>query len=817
MIKISIDRPQLRDGGPLQHSGTSWQISRIPDFSDRTYYLAESLDDHLNLLEFRHVIDLDPNESIYCRVKYHFNNDTASGWSRVIPVKGDQIGIKQSGTVIMTPKVKVNVTYTGDVFTNLVLETNAMSLYSGVGEHDSTTWSVTDSDNNIIWKREHEKRDITKIEIGSDILDPNKIYIVKAVHHTNTNAHSNSGRALLSTNINSVNIYNLEAVGPLVPDRLLYFKLFVYLNNFESIDIVIRDRQGVDVVSNLNQVTRTPRIHPKGLIPYQRYTIYARIKYDGGKYTNYMEVSSHIVEHNVLLDISPTATYLDKYNYTQELRANGEVVSSTMELYTNDVLMAKANDDNIYRHVICNGKLVDKGPVITLDGMKELMDKPYINIVPLHDGRVLIDYNSVRMVHIDNAIVPENIRSHMIANRYDTYDYETITIVRDKELLATDDIYGDDLVYRPRFSLYDFNTVTNQFTLLNTVMRDDELYGTAITNSIVSVEDGFVYYIPTHSVNSVTDITLNPLVLRKLNLEDMSIATASELPVEIMSHPTLFKVNNNTLVFMSGSDVPDLVNNIEEYTRSNSDIFEYDLTTGVWDNVGSLAGVAPGTMYALAPYTRRDGLVVLFNNVNSGLSRGDQRTILYEPVSRQVIINDNDSNDSLTYRNTIQLLNGDMLRMTTRVIDPQLVQTYVSDTYAIEDLHTNDIFDVVNNLVVRVGDVVTVETLYKFDSITIEGDSEYNTGKLVLLDGNSSTEFRYNDLIVIGDLAIEQDIYLNNFKDYDTITVLDGSSLDIYNVLNVPDDTDFLVDAPISVREIRVGNNSNLIINIPNI
>ena len=71
MIKISIDRPQLRDGGTLEHSGTSWQISRIPNFEDRSYYLAESLNDGINLLEFRHTVELESSEALYCRVKYH--------------------------------------------------------------------------------------------------------------------------------------------------------------------------------------------------------------------------------------------------------------------------------------------------------------------------------------------------------------------------------------------------------------------------------------------------------------------------------------------------------------------------------------------------------------------------------------------------------------------------------------------------------------------------------------------------------------------------------------------------------------------------
>jgi hypothetical protein len=814
MIKISIERPQLPDDSTLSHSGTSWQISRIPDFTDRSYYLAEELNDTINLLEYLHNIDLDKNEAVYCRVRYHFNTGVASGWSRVIPVKSGQIGLKMSGDIVMTPRVKVTVDYINSSLTNLILETSDMAMYSGVGDHESTTWSITDTDNNIIWTKELEIRDKLKIEVSSEILEQDKIYFVKAVHHTNTNAHSNSGKALLSTNINKSNIFELKPIGPLVPDRLLYFKLFVYVNKYESVDIIIRNSQGVQVASNLNQLTRTPKILAAGLIPYQRYTIYGRIKYDNGTYSKYVEIDSYIVENNTLISSSDTAGYLDKYSNTQELRLGGEVVSTTTEIYTNDILMTKANDNNVYRHVMCGDKIVDKGPVLSLDGLNELMDKPYINIIPLHNGRILIDYNANRVVHIDSPLVPESVRTHMINNKLDKYVYELITIVADKPIIATDDIYGDELTHRPRFSLYEFNTVTYNFTLLKTVTRDDELFGTSVNNSLVVMNDSYAYYIPTHSVVGLENNTLTNLTLKKINLNNLSISLVKNLPVDIKSHPTLFKGDNNTLFFMSGSGEPTMVDNIAEFSRINNSIYRFSIPTDTWYDIGVNMNVIPNTMYSLAPYVRLDGKVVLFNNSNSGVSRGDQRTGIFDPVTNDLTLSDNDTIDDLTYRNTIQLLNGDLLRISTRVLDPQLVQTYVKDTYSADAIHINDTIDVINDLVVKVGDVVTVETLYKFNSIKIEGDSDTNTGKLILLDGNSITEFKWNDLIVIGDISIEQDLYLGT-KSYNSITILEGSSLEVYNVLHVPDDTSFAITGPISVNEMTIGENSNLVIDIP--
>ncbi len=264
---------------------------------------------------------------------------------------------------------------------------------------------------------------------------------------------------------------------------------------------------------------------------------------------------------------------------------------------------------------------------------------------------------------------------------------------------------------------------------------------------------------------------------------------------------------------MSGSNGPIVHKGINEYRRTNDDIFEYHVNTRNWVNLGRINDDIPEATYALAPYVRLDGKVVLFNNSNSGPSRGDQRTILYNPADRTTLINNNDTIDDITYRNSVQLLNGDILRISTRVIDPQLVQTYVSDTYDGANLHTNDMIDIVKDLVVRVGEVVTLETLYKFDSITIEGDSDNNTGTLVLLDGNSVTEFKWNDLIVIGDKTIVQNLYLGEPREYNTITILEDSSLEVYNVLHVPGNINFAIDGPLTVEEIIVGEDSTLIIN----
>jgi len=803
-IKVSIDKPLPTDGGELQHVSTSWQISRVPDFNIREAYIAESLEDDINLLEFRPSIELEDNVSVYARVKYHFNNGSASNWSKIIPINTNQRGIKMSGTVIATPKVSVEFKYNGINFSNLKITSSRFILYSGAGNHVSTDWYIKDINGKVLWERKGDKKYLNEIIVDSSYVEPNKVYFIEAVYNTDVNVSSLTGKAILNTNIDKNNLFKLEILGDLVPNRDTYFKLWVYTRLHETTDILIKDNNGITVSSGLDLVGNELKVNSGGLIPYHKYTIMARLKLNNGGVTAYSKVGDFICKENNIITINPFHKYLEKYNFTQEVQTKGPVVFSSTQLYNDSILTVKHNDNNIYLQKLCNGRLKDQGSILTINDFKSIMDKSYVNIVPLLDGKVLIDYNAIRKVDIYSDYVSETIRNNMLSNNIDRYEYNGLIIVNNHDENENIDV----LVHRPRFELYEFNPLTNELLLLKSLTRDDEKYGTSITNSIVQTDTSTIWYAPAFAVSDVDSETPVNIKLKKLDLNSLTITETRNPPVVTKAYPTLFKMDGN-VYFTAGSNEPVVVNHVDSWKRSNNDI--YKMTTSTWTKVGNLVTSIPDDMYALAAYTRKDGKIILFNNVTDGASVGDQRTITLNKDFSSYI-SENDMGDGMLYRNAIQLQNGDFIRISTRTEDPQLVYTYISDTMSGDHLTENDTVDIILDLVVPVGTKLQVEDLYRYESVVVEGDSDDNTGELRWLDDGEEIIFHYDDLIVTRDMTIEQDLYLGNIREYNSITILEDASLEVYNVINVPEGETFTIEGPITVEYITVGEGGELII-----
>jgi len=825
-IKVSVDKPIPTNGGEFVHISTNWQVSRVPNFTLTNQLIAQSLDDKVNLLEYRPDVDIVTNGSVYARVQYNFlnkidNTTSSSNWSKIIPINSNQKGIKMSGTVVATPSVKVNIAYNGVDFSNLVLEGSDFLLYTGAGKHQSTTWRIKDIDGNELWSRVDEEVYLTNIEVDSSFLEADKIYLVTAEYNTDVNISSLEGKALLNTNTNTNNLFNLKLVDDLVAGRRTYFELFINVRNYASVDIIIKDNNGITVDSNLNQITRTPYIDNANLLPYHKYTILARIKLRDGSYTNYSIVESLICKNNNILPMDPLVKYLDKYDFTQELQTRGPIVTSSIELYNNDILSVKHDDNSIYRSVLCDGKLKDMGPILTIDTFKGMMEKSYFNMIPLKDGRILIDYNAIRRVDMTDPMIPDSIRTVMNANKLDTFEYKDIVVVRDITNVTNNITQvsssnaGRELAtFRPRFNLYQYNPITKVLTLENTIVRDDELYGTSPSNSIAQYGNK-MYYIPTMQTTGQDSEVLIDLEMKILDL-DTFVITSVPLPVKIKAYATLFNSNGSIYLAGGSSTVKTLTT---EWTRDNNNIFQLNVNTGSWTNVGVFPAAVSPTIYALASYIRKDGKVIFFNNVTDGSSVGNQRTIILDPTTYKITVSDNDTPDDMIYRNAIQLQNGNIIRISTRTLDPQLVYTYISDTENGSNLTVNDTVDLILDLKVPIGTQLEVEDLHRYNTVQVEGTSDANTGELKWVKDGVEYLFHWNDLIVTRDMVIQQNLYPNqyDYNSYNSITIIDDVSLDIYNIIWVYDtNTTYNINAPVKFKWAKVASGSDIIIHYGN-
>lgn len=767
-LKISIDAPIIKSGTDLTHIATSWQVSKLPNFTLREYFLNESLNDTVDLLVHKVNLDIDREDAIYVRTKYHFtntnNNQLESNWSDIVPLNGDQIGIKMSGIVIHTPSVKVDLDYTNTERGEIVITTTDFKLFSGAGTHMSTDWYISDVDGNELYKRENDEDNLTSIRLDTTILSADTAYIVKVKHNSNLNTKSNFGRTLLTTHTDKVKVFDIDIPYPIVPKRWVYGALKLYTTKFKSIDMIIKDELGVVKAKELNQTTRTPRIYTGDLIPYNRYSLYARVTLLDGTTTDYINIVSGMINNNTIINYMDNYPYLGKFNYTQEFLSNGLTIQNSMQHITGDIILGNHNSNDLYRHRVVDGKLINTGDKITIGTTDKVLGKPYINIIPLLNGDFIVDYAS------DD----------------------------------TNSIYGE-----PVFKYLKYNTISSKFEITKEVKRVNERYGTAATTSAAITNDA-VYFIPNRElVNS----KYAELQLLRLDIATFNITTVAKLPVTIKYNPTLIRFNDDELILIGGCVDITSVKHIDVPIRSNNKIYKYTISTNSWSVIGELPVGLDDNLYAFQGYMRRDKNIELFNAVNSGTQLGNQSTItlnMSDDVGK-TIYNKNDYADNAIYRNLIMLQNGDMLRISTRAHDPQKVYTYVSNTYKENEVIDNTIIDIVTDLIVDKCKVVTIESPYRFETVKIEGTSYTDTGILIWKDGDTVHEFRYRDLLITRPTDQTINLYEGS-TEWDSITILEDASLTIHNIIIVPDNIDFEIETPIDVEEITLGDNATLTI-----
>jgi len=739
-ITIRVDAPVLLEGSGVTHTGTSWQIASKPNFDILENIIDESLNDTVNLLKYFKKLDIKDSDTIYVRTKYHFSNDKEDSWSRIVSLKGNQQGITLSDVIVATPKVSLTKEKLLDNTENIIITTEPFKMFAGVGNHVSTSWVITDLDDNIVFNRPYDTDNKTSLIINSKILNKEKTYLIKCKHHTSTNMSSLEGKLTLSLYTLDNNYFDIKQLSKTVVNRMLYFKVLVFTMLYDSIDIMIKDKSGRIVKEKNNQTTVTPNIFLDNLIVFEKYDIYARIKLKNGSYTNYQFVSSNILEDNHLVIPSDDIEYVGEYDYLHKLLLNGQTVQASREFYNGTILLTKNNDKNIYRYRYCNDKLIELGKVIELP-IADNVGVPYLNILPLHNGDVVINYSS------------------------------------DKE--GTNEASSV-------FTKFTYNASNHKFKQTINRINKNELLSTAMSSSAVVDKFDNIYYIP--AIQLGIDNQPEPLSLFKLNSDNLTVIKLAELPFTATNNVSLSITRNNELIIAGGSDketgyVQDTLNGT--WLRTNHDIYKYNIDTGIFTNIGNISTL-PDSLYNFQSFLKRDGSIVYFNNVIDGSSEGNQSTFIVDPINNKVIVNTNDTDDNLIYRTSIVLQSGDILRISSLEEDPQVVLRYVSNTSYVEDIDsTTDIEDMVTNLIVPVNKVITVEDLYRYETITIEGTSMSDTGKLRWVTPFGIREFYYNDLIVTRDTVRQQDEL--NAALYNRVFILGNATL-VNNWLEVPNE-----------------------------
>jgi len=767
-VKIKAIPPLLADSANKTHVSTSWDISLSPDFSITSKIVLSLSEDTEKLIYLEENIDTE-NNVIYARIKFHFSDGGESSWSNSLPISLEETKLKLSDVIVNTPIVETNIIVT-DGISKINITTSKFSLYHGVNEHVATTWEIIDSDNNTIFKR-RDNINLLSLTLDDRILDTDKPYYVRVTHHSANNTDSNYGRAILNNDVNEVNLFELISPYTLVPNRWLYLELILYTDNFNSVDIMVSTTDGIVLYENNGQTTTTPNIYVGDININKTYVVMGRIKLttvNGSTYSNYVEVYRGKPILNEVVPRNLYTNYLDKYTYTQEFVSGGNSIQSATEMYDGSILLH--NGTNITRHITYNGKLVDTGEILPNTANYPSPD-PVINTIPMSNGRVLVEERIVRKIGQFSPYRNKLGLNGVIGTHGD------IEVVSDGG-------FNTKIEYGTQFTLYKYNVITKKYNFLSKKIFDNAYYGTAINNSIVEI-NSVVYFIfnteviPEYEYSRIKpyfyniDISGDSLY----NVRPCAALPNTDDEVNIRGNYNIFKLDNQTIGLANGSseviDNPDTTTHEPEAVRLSDKIYTYSCTDDIfYNNPVTVTGVIPDNVFSLSSNIRKDGKIIFFNAVTSGTGIGNQDTYIYDPGTRIMSKIENDTIDNMAYNSTIYLRSGDLLRMSNRTLDPQLVYTYVSNTYSESDLVNNDTIDRIVSLVVPVGETVNIDNPYKYGTIDIEGTSDTNTGILIWTDEENNTqEYKWNDLLVPNNRTISSD------ATYDEITVLEGAVL----------------------------------------
>lgn len=829
-IQATIIPPVIPEGSPLVLTSTSWEFSRAPKFTfdseeERSKYIIEAfypllekenLDRELfeqtitqdeydiklselnkkcqeTLLSYSFRYPLRDDESIYCRTKNNFNNGKSSNWSMIIDLHGDQRGITLSDVMVNTPWANIYIDYDRSSNGQIVVEGSPFKMFVGPGVHANSDWEIADSDGIVVFKRHYDVDNLTSIRLDYDIVKPTKSYEIRFRYRSDTGAVSNWFRSMHVNYYNSNVLYDVELIYGVVIGKKVYFKVTLFTNMFESVDIEFRNRNDKVIKGIYGSTDLYPVTDTEGLVVGERYYIYARINNKDGSTTEYKLIKIVEVKENDIYNYNKDIKYNGNYSFNQDIILYGNTIQSTNQRYTETVLLVKHGSPDVHRYKIVNNKLIDNGIGFSLEDDVTL---PYVNILNLDNDNVIVNYS-----------------------------------VEDNTKMYKKSVWKE----------YQFDFITKSYTEVRKLERPNEWWSTAISASACIDRNNNIYYIPARETKTINEkkgiYEDQDLCLYKLDYETFEISKVSELPFKVTRHVTLSWTHDNRIVILGGSvdkhfddEIPDdngrwKLDNNEiwvynptpplppepddniydsegnvipgisrtaivcsnchthvEFTDITCPVCAQDLRQpdaveeepvdpdmtlienqlpGTWELIGYIPLDYPTYNYCLQAYLRRDDHVVVFNATKDGPAINSARTLLidYKNVDLEEATNityeNNEINDMLPFRSCVVLNNGDFLRISSTDSfyykenpRPQKVFRYVGSSMAAEDIFDDeDAAKVQHNLVVQSGQYITIEDPTMYDTIVINGTSMEDTGRLRWLRKCGPFEFNYKDLI----------------------------------------------------------------------
>ena len=736
-IRIKVSPPNMENIKDYEHFATSYLISKSIDFSNENNILKKNLRDETNKSEYVTDLDIQPFETVYVRIMFHFKNlttntETTSAWSRTTPVSGDKEGFKLSDVIISTPIVHTEVNDE-----TITIETKPMVIYSGSGLHTKTSWSVTDSDNNTIYKRLEDESNLTKLRTQSINVESNKAYVFQAKHITKTNNHSTYGKKIVMDYNRGLNLFDFNLVNEFTTNTKVYFKLTLYAPNFKSMDIEVRDKKGVVGTSLLNHTSLTGFIDTTPLTVNTVYDIYVRVKFTDDVVTVYrLQFTGMLLKQD-----------------TNDLYGPGDTVYPEKGVGSGDIsfgdMIASDTEDGTFKRSsvgVTSGYQMRDGNIVftefinnaislysfkggSLSRIKRLF-KPtngsdlaidYVNVLPLPNSDIVINYCTVD-----------------VKNKYK----------------------------KSIFKKFSYDPVRRELKEIGTYEAPTEELSTSVSTSAAIMSNGDIYYIPAIKKSSNTDTTLS---LMKLNTVNMTVETVVTLPDNIKYNATLIRDIDENLYLFGGSTTKRLHPTTKEDTwiRDNNKVYKFNKDNKVFEYLNvDLPDTWSTDIYCMQGYLRHDHKIVLFNSVHNGSELGNQKVLVFDPINLTFTEHSLYTEMKIPFRNNIVMRDGSILRISSKIQDPQTSYIYASEYTSTTGSQVNPI-PLNKNLVVKDGTQIEIEDPYLYDSIDIQG-----TGKLIWLTDSGRIEYTSSDLLITRNTVMQQSAY--EAKRYSSVHLFDA-------------------------------------------
>lgn len=772
-VYATIGEIAFPEGSGYEHFATSWELSWSPDFEDtpnnkrnEDAIIVSNLIDTKNLTEWIYrVPNLTDEDVIFCRTKIHYRyidqisgetKENESNWSPPVDILGNQENFKVSNVIIATPRLHLEEDYTGNQSGNLIITTEPMELFIGYGDHIATTWIIEDTNGKELVKVDKSEDMLTEFRYSMSNLEKNRIYVIKAIHHTSTNAKSLEGKYIYNDSVYKSDLYDLIVNGHLVVDRKLTFTVVLNVPKFISIDICLKDLNDNIKTMAEGQKTLFPEMLPEGIVANEPYDIYSRLEYEPGQYTNWKLIKRMRARGNEFGNVDRFAKYTNRFTFMHPIIQHSNKYLKSIELYQGGFILPRSTDDSDeftglgYYKIEGDNLLYVKDLVYTTDQRtnQDMLSNWGVDVMSLENGDVVVTTTRIIAPDEDKLLDPKS------------------------NLLV--------------FNIYKVNESNNEFTLDRVIESSNHYGSTAISGSAVPVKND-VYFIPSEYRYGPNKVELK---LFKFNYETSEIEEVSTLPFIAHKFVSMCKLDNTKLLILGGVNT-DIEKDDVDYHRTNNSVYIYDTNTKTFDELITFDDTISTDIYNFHASLRKDGKVMLFNNTEMAGKCEDQSTIIIDINEKFFKKLDNDFDNDRPFMKTLECNNGNYLRISSSEYNPQMIYAYNIYGYTSVSHSGEIISGVITDLVVPEKTTITINNPYKYRSITIKGSVEDGTtGTLIWLDKDVIRKYHADTKFICSDEVHYDDTQesITNDPTIKQVVVLDTVTIHIKEgVLNDPD------------------------------